>query len=208
MRARPPPPTIYLDTSVLLGAVVRGAPHTQACGAFCAQLISARSRVYFSQLVRLELPQALRRLATTRPNLPPAVQAHYQLSRWGTDPAIRQAWLAFGLTRFEALLNRFSQVFELPWDTQVWQASVQIMGQYGLQMMDATHVATAQVHRLRDFASVDDDFRRIPSLDLWLIRDSRSTHFGLRRRAAARGTGLGLHRRGPRLAQGDGPCAW
>jgi predicted nucleic acid-binding protein len=79
MQGRPLPAEIYLDTGIFVSAVVRTAPHRTACADFCQQLIAARSRIYFSQLVRVELLQALRRLATTQHNIVPTVRARYRL---------------------------------------------------------------------------------------------------------------------------------
>jgi predicted nucleic acid-binding protein len=96
-----PPVEIYLDTSVLVSALVRTAPHTTACRSFCQQLIAANSRVYFSQFVRVELLQALRRLATTQHNLAASVRSQYSLEQWGTDPGVRRAWLELGVREFD-----------------------------------------------------------------------------------------------------------
>jgi predicted nucleic acid-binding protein len=171
MQGRPPPAEVYLDTSVLLAAVIQGAPHARACDDFCAELIAAGSYVHFSQLVRLELPQALRKLATRPTNLPAAVRTRHRLDDWGTDPAVREAWLQFGIGEFEALLVRFHEVFELPWSAATWRASIPIITQYSLQTIDATHVATAQEYGIQDFAAVDTDFRRVQGLTFWLVRD-------------------------------------
>jgi predicted nucleic acid-binding protein len=166
-----PPVEIYLDTSVLVSALVRTAPHTTACRSFCQQLIAANSRVYFSQFVRVELLQALRRLATTQHNLAASVRSQYSLEQWGTDPGVRRAWLELGVREFDALIRRFHAVVELPWTFDAWQASIQIMIQHGLQASDALHVATAQEYGLRHLAAVDDDYRRVPGLSFWLVRD-------------------------------------
>jgi predicted nucleic acid-binding protein len=171
MLGRPPPHEIYLDTTVLVTAIIRDTPHHTSCAEFCARLIGADSRIYLSQLVRVELPQAFRVLATKKTNLPAHVRLQHRLDDWGTDPAVRRAWLALGISEFEALLQRFYEAYELPWDMQIWQASLQIIEQYGLQSLDATHVATAQRYGLRDLAAVDNDFQRVPALDFWLIRN-------------------------------------
>jgi predicted nucleic acid-binding protein len=171
MRGRPPPTEIYLDTSVFASAVVRTAPHRTACVAFCRELIAANSRVYFSQLVRVELLQALRRLATTQHNISPAMRARYRLDQWGSDATVRRAWIELGTAGFEALLSRFRAAIELPWSVNSWRDSMELMIRHGLQAYDAVHVATAQEWRLRALAAVDDDYRRVPTLDCWLIRD-------------------------------------
>lgn len=168
---RPLPTEVYLDTSVFVGAIIRGAPHATACSAFCQQLIQAETAVYYSQLVRVELLQAIRRVATTQHNLPAATRTRYHLDRWGSDATVRRAWLQLGMVAFEALLNKLVTTVELPWTIATWQASAQLMIQHGLQASDALHVATAQEQSLSALAAVDDDYRRVPTLDFWLIRD-------------------------------------
>ncbi|HZR99822.1 MAG TPA: type II toxin-antitoxin system VapC family toxin [Chloroflexota bacterium] len=171
MRDRPPPAEIYLDTSIFVAAIVRTAPHRTACTSFCQRLIAADSQIYFSQFVRLELLQALRRLATTQHNIAPAVRAQYGLDRWGDDPVVRRNWLEAGTAQFAALLARFRAAVELPWSASMWRATMGIMIRHGLQAQDALHVATAQEWGLHALAAVDADYRRVPALDFWLIRD-------------------------------------
>ena len=170
MLSQPTPRHIYLDTSVIVGAIVTGAPHANACSVFCNWLAARDSRVYFSQVLRLELSQALRHLATRHQQLPQSVQQQYQLDQWGTSAPVRERWLALGITQFQALLGRFTEVIELPFRLSTWSQSVDIMAREGLQSLDAVHVATAQEHGLRDFATVDADFQRIPRLRVRLIR--------------------------------------
>jgi predicted nucleic acid-binding protein len=171
VQSRPPPPENYLDTSVLVTAAIHGAPHARAAAAFCAGLVHAQSYVYFSQLVWIEVPQALRKLATRPGNLAPSIRTQYRLDDWGTDPTVRDRWLRHGIAEIEALVTRFREAFELPWNRSVWTASLQVVVQHSLQTLDATHVATAQDIGLQGFAAVDGDFDRVSSLTLWRIRD-------------------------------------
>jgi predicted nucleic acid-binding protein len=165
------PRHVYLDTSVLVGAIVYGAPHAYACRQFCDELIAAGSRVYFSQILRLELSQALRRLATTRTNLSAAMRQQYQLDDWGTSAAVRSRWLTLGAAQFDLLLAQFAIAIELPFQVSTWAHSLDIMAQDGLQSRDAVHVATARQHGLRDLATVDADFQGIAGLQVQLIRN-------------------------------------
>ncbi|HEY7061944.1 MAG TPA: type II toxin-antitoxin system VapC family toxin [Chloroflexota bacterium] len=165
------PAEIYLDTSIFVSAIIEDAPHFQACTAFCQNLISANTQVYFSQIVRVELLQALRRLATTRTNLTSAMRAQYRLDDWGSDVQVRRDWLELGITEFEVLVYRLRTAVELPWSLATWRASAQLMVQYGLQARDALHASTAQERGIHALAAVDADYRRVPVLDFWLIRD-------------------------------------
>ena len=44
------------------------------------------------------------------------------------------------------------------------------MAQHRLPSHDAIHVATARAAGVRDFVTLDDYFRRVPDLRLWLLR--------------------------------------
>ena len=81
MQGRPTPAEIYLDATIFVAAMIDGTPHSQASLAFCSDLIAANTYEYLSQLVRLELPQALRRLATHRTNLPQPVREPWRLDQ-------------------------------------------------------------------------------------------------------------------------------
>jgi predicted nucleic acid-binding protein len=151
--------------------MIAGAPHFQACRQFCADLVVSNTYVYFAQVVRLELPQGLRRLATTKTNLPQAVREQWRLDHWSADATVRHAWLAFGLREFDELLARFREAFELPWQRSTWLASIQIMGHTGLQAIDATLIAAAGEADVQDFAAVDDDFRKVPWVQFWSVRN-------------------------------------
>ncbi len=171
MALQSPPRHVYIGTSVLVGAIISSAPHAAACGDFCDRLIAAESRVYFSQILRMELSQALRRLATTRTNLSPAVYERYGLANWGASAAVRRRWLELGVSQFRALLSHFALVVELPFREATWLQSVEVMAADGLQARDAVHVATARDLGLRDLATVDADFQRVRDLRVWLLRD-------------------------------------
>src|SRR5689334_18204414 len=101
---RPLPSELYVDTSVFVGAIFQGAPHSASCYAFSQRLIAAQTHVYYSQLVRVELLQAVRRLATTQHNLPLTVRARYRLDLWGSDENVRRAWIELGIREFDVLL--------------------------------------------------------------------------------------------------------
>ena len=171
MLGQPAPRHVYLDTSVVVGAIIYGAPHAGACRQFCNELIVAGSRVYFSQILRLELSQALRRLATTRTNLSAAMRQRYRLDDWGTSVTVRTRWLALGVTQFNLLLGQFAVAVELPFRVSTWTQSLDVMAQEGLQSRDAVHVATAREHGLGNLATVDADFQHVAGLWVRLIRN-------------------------------------
>src|SRR5215210_1816025 len=91
---RPLPADVYLDTSVVVAAIIAGTPHSAASSAFCLSLAEQGSRVYFSQLLRLEYGEAIRRLVR-RDQLPEDLRLRYDLARWDADVAVRRRWMRF-----------------------------------------------------------------------------------------------------------------
>src|ERR1700694_5469884 len=108
------PNNIYLDTSLVIATMIPGLPNAQASDVFCTQLVQQGSRICFSQILRVELSQAIRNLASRRGPLPPSTQQQYRLDEWDTDVVVRQQWMAAGMHTFETFLNRFAEVAELP----------------------------------------------------------------------------------------------
>jgi predicted nucleic acid-binding protein len=45
---------------------------------------------------------------------------------------------------------------------------VTLMGRYNLQSLDAIHLASAEKLHCRDIVSLDDDFRRVEGIRLWM----------------------------------------
>ena len=77
-----------------------------------------------------------------------------------------------GTGKFGVFLSHFSEVIELPFVTEIWEQSVEIMALNQLKSLDAIHIAMARAYGLRHFATLDDDFNRVQDLRVWLIRDS------------------------------------
>ncbi len=174
MTGRDLPSDVYLDSSLVVAAIVRGSDHSRASADFCAQLAERGSRVYFSQVLRLELAEAVRRLAADpkrAARLPPDLRREYQLGQWGTNLFVRQRWMDFGVQQLDALLDRFAEAFELPFRPKVWRSSLAVIVDHQLRSLDAIHVATAREYRIRHLATTDDDFSRVTDLRVWLLRD-------------------------------------
>ena len=161
---------IYLDTSVVVTAMVPGIPHHGACAAFCEALRQERTRVVYSQLLRLEFIQVWFRLPAGSYLSTEDVKIH-RLRAWDRSPTVRAAWMTHGIEQLERFLDRFGEILELPFNLAVWRASVNVMARHRLRSNDAAHVATARIAGLTDLATVDDDFRRATDLRLWLLRD-------------------------------------
>lgn len=102
---------IYLDTSIVAAAISSNDPHAVSCTTFCTQLARDNVTVHFSQLLRLEIAQFIRKLATDpRSFVPPSLYQRYQLRDFCTDSGVRQQWMHFGMAQFDALLGTFYRV--------------------------------------------------------------------------------------------------
>lgn len=164
------PSVVYLDTSVAVAAMFPGLAYFAPSQAFCEELETAESHVVFSEILRLELSQVIVRLPRD-PMLPADVRQQFRLSEWDASAAIRAAWLFEGIRRFDALVNRFAVTTEVAFNRDLWLASVTIMARHRLRSHDAIHVATARSVDVRAFVTLDSDFRRVPDLDVHLLRE-------------------------------------
>src|SRR4051812_34685782 len=131
------PNHVYLDTSVVIAALVSGVPNARASEAFCARLVQQRSHVYCSQILRLELSQAIRNLASRLNQLPLQTQRQYRLDDWQTDVSVRQRWMSEGIRRYEAFIGRFEEFFVLPFLIPTWEQSVEVMVLHQMKSLDA-----------------------------------------------------------------------
>lgn len=169
------PSRIYLDTSIVVAAMIAGVAHSVPSRAFCEQLAIAGSHIHFSQLLPLEVVEAVKNLAVRRPaQLADDVRRRYRLDRWDAERVVRQRWMAFGVRQFDAFLDQFAHVTELPLNDATWRRSVRLMTRYRLRSYDALHLATARDHHLRHFATVDRWFADIQTPRIWLTRDASS----------------------------------
>ncbi len=162
---------IYLDTSVIVAAIVAGSTNHTSSADLCARLAADGGRVFFSTIVRLELSQAIRKLATKSERLDPEIRRQFRLERWETDFMVRQRWMRYGIQEFERLLSSFAEVIEIPFRRNIWRNSIDVMIDSFLQSHDAVQVATARNYGLRLFVTTDDHFARVGDLDVVLIRD-------------------------------------
>src|SRR6266851_1104163 len=93
------PTLIYLDTSFVIASLIAGLAHSGPCAAFCEQLADHEVAVYFSHLLRLEIAQALKNVATRPRQLPESSRLRFQLDQWTTAPAVRRRWMRFGFSQ-------------------------------------------------------------------------------------------------------------
>jgi hypothetical protein len=84
------PSRVYLDSGVVIAAIVPGSLFWTECDAFCDRLIAEGCEVYFSQILRLELSEAIRKLATIPGRAPAGLYSRFRLNDWARDPTVRR----------------------------------------------------------------------------------------------------------------------
>ncbi|HUG60949.1 MAG TPA: type II toxin-antitoxin system VapC family toxin [Methylomirabilota bacterium] len=161
----------FVDTNVAVAALFPRIAHHRACAGFCDALEADGVRVVCSHLLHLEFVQTWFRLPQS-PYLDAETIRRARLGAWDRSLEVRERWMAEGVARLDAFLARFANVVEIPFDLDVWRASAGLMARYRLRSHDAAHAATALSVGVLDFATADDDFRRVPNLRLHLLRDA------------------------------------
>lgn len=167
----PLPPAVYLDTSVVVAALFDANPHHRAALDFCADLNQRSVPVYFSQLLRIELLQSLRIVATTPALLSGATRRRYRLQHRGSDAGVRAMWFDHGLETFERFLGEFARVYTLPINESIIEFAAIITAEHHLKSNDAVHVASAVAARAQALATIDADFARVETVEVLVIRD-------------------------------------
>lgn len=165
-----PPDDLYLDTSVVVAAIIRGTLFHAEALALCNLCAAARCRIYYSQLLKIELLQAVRSVGTAAGNLSDELRSIHRLARWGRDETVRRAWMQFGMNQFVELTDQFSEVYEIPISDDIWVRSAELMVTYHLDSYDAVHAASALSLGVFDLATLDTHFTRIADLTVHLLR--------------------------------------
>src|SRR3954449_4831402 len=102
----PFPPAVAIDTSLFAGAAASGSPEYRAASDYCDGLVASGTAVYYSQIVRIELPHALRRIANDPRALHSRVRRQFRLQHWNRIEEVRLNWLRFGMQQFDILVSR------------------------------------------------------------------------------------------------------
>jgi predicted nucleic acid-binding protein len=162
---------VYLDTSVVATALFPGLAHGNASATFLGDVAKLGGRASFSRILWLEYAQVLIKLPRGT-ELPDDMRRRFRLARWETNADVRRRWMEHGLDQLETLLRQFDEALAIPFRRSTWTASLDVMARTQLRSHDAVHVATAREVGVLDFVTVDDHFRRVPDLRVWLIRDA------------------------------------
>jgi len=107
---------VYLDSGVLIGAVVEGVDHTTASTNFCQQIVNDRTTVAISALSRYEVAHIASLLGNPagRRRLPDSVVQEYELTNWSADESVRDRWMTTISMSLESLLGSFNEFAEIP----------------------------------------------------------------------------------------------
>lgn len=162
--------SVYLDTSAIIDTIFPHLPNSPQARQFAAELTGQRSAIYFSQIMRLEIGEAVRKLAT-RQQAGELLRDEFNLARFNQNAQVRERWMAYGRTQFEKFTAAFVNVYEIPFAEVVWQRSLDLIAAYNLRGNDAAHAATALEYGVPVFATNDDHFLRVRELDVLLVRD-------------------------------------
>ncbi len=172
-----PPPrlsAVYLESSTVAAALIAGVAHHEPSRLFCARLAAHGTRVYYSQLLRLEVAQALRNLVLRRPSqLSAGIRQEYDLDQWEASAEVREAWLRFGQAQLEAFFDQFRETVEVPMrlGARTLAHCHLLMGRYNLKSYDAFHLVVANERGIGDFVTADREFRYVDTPRIWLTRD-------------------------------------
>jgi predicted nucleic acid-binding protein len=155
---------------VVVAGILEGSLFYDVAQDFRQALAENDCTVVFSQLLRVELLQAVRQTGTVDGALPGKIRRAHRLQRWGLEIDVRRRWLQHGIDEFDALLPEFREVVEIPITRATWIRSAELMARFQIDSDDALHAATAIQYGAADFATLDADFSRVSELTTWLLR--------------------------------------
>jgi predicted nucleic acid-binding protein len=164
------PPDVFLDTDLVVNAVIHGLQNSESCRLACSRLLTSGSRVFYSQVLRIEYMQAIRRLATKR-QLPTYLYDEFELSRW-SERDVRERWMFSGFDQLRAFLGAFPMSVELALNDVIVREALGLMGRYSLGSLDAVHLATALHYEIPVFWTCDDHFQWVDDLVVEIIRET------------------------------------
>ena len=163
----PLPQHVYLDTNVIVYALVRGMAHSDICLDACQRLIDNGSSVYIANLTRLEFLQAVRGLANSQ-SLPEDTRQKFGLDQW-EDTVVREQWFNFWTNQFDQFLDAFDVYHELPYRPESWWHVSKTMADGPMAAYDAFHLSTAILYGISDLWTTDNGFSRASGIQVALL---------------------------------------
>jgi len=160
-----PPSRLYLDTDIMVAAVVRTHHHhVRATALFSLLIRYGLTTIYFCPITWMEFAHVFSKEGF-RSELPAEFSRLNPVAGWA-DPAVRDAYFRFVMATFNAVLSPFDRDQVILTD-DIQGRAIQHMATYNLGAQDAVHLACADAVGVRDFASFDRRFRRVEGLYLW-----------------------------------------
>ena len=161
----PPPDRLYLDSDILVAAVVSTHEHAERAARLFELLLQyGATTLYLCPVSWMEYAHVFSK-ETFRQTLPGEFAYLTPVTGW-QDAAVRERYFKFVMSTLEDLLSPFDW-HEIPTTFHVNRAAIGYMARYNMDAQDAVHLASARAVGLTDLASFDRIFRRVDGLNLW-----------------------------------------
>lgn len=158
----------YVDTNLITTSLAPGLPHHQAARDVCTSIVNRREAVVFSELLRLEYAQYLRKVPAS---YDAATLRSLGLHRWERED-VRRRWIDAGFRDFEHFISQFADVQEFVLTREIIDYAAELMIQFNLGSYDAAHVSTALAAGASRIVTLDKQFERArPVIDVHIIPD-------------------------------------
>lgn len=157
----PVSPRVYLDTSVIVAAIIVRSPRHQPSSEILKKIADDGATVCVSQLVHAELLQSLVALATTPYALSEQTRRQFRLHRWGDVLDVRRRWLRHAMELRDTLFTQFRRVEEIGITREITREAITVMAESRLKSYDAVHVASAIWLQSAEIITSDRDFERV-----------------------------------------------
>jgi predicted nucleic acid-binding protein len=161
----PPPSGLYLDSDILIAAVVSTHEHFQRAARLFELLVKyGATSLYLCPVSWMEYAHVFSKEAFRR-TLPSEFAYLNPVTGWH-DASVRQRYFEFVVSTLEDVLSPFAW-HEIPTTIDINRAAIGYMARYNMDAQDAVHLASARAAGLNDLASFDRIFRRVDGLNLW-----------------------------------------
>ena len=107
------PDRVFIDTSVVAAYLVPAIAHHSACVQFYDSLSPEKTRLHFSDVLRIEFGDVWFRLPRTR-YFDPTIIRQFRLGAWDRNTLVRIQWMEEGMRLFERFLAPFEATVEMP----------------------------------------------------------------------------------------------
>jgi predicted nucleic acid-binding protein len=160
-----PPPYLYLDSDVLVAAVIRTHEHHERSVRLLELLLrSGVTTPCLSPVSWMEFAHVFSK-ESFRKALPLEFDHLRPVIEW-VNPEARERYYEYVMHTLDDLLSPFEWL-EIPTTTAVNRHAITLMGRYNMDAQDAIHLASMHLAGIDHLASFDRIFRRVDGLNLW-----------------------------------------